>query len=258
LSELQVNTRARVAIYDDLLSAPRVIDIEPAPVAEFIEVIATTTYEQAKGQGGRLPYTVIREIVENFIHAAFHECTVSLLDHGNTIRFSDQGPGILRKNLVLEPGISSATDEMKRFIRGVGSGFPIVREYLSFSGGQMTIGDNALEGTVVTLQAAPAPPVAAALVNSPMPYQSIAEPGPSPERSQSVLLDERERTILVLMHQGGAPIQQELASQLGVSVATINRSLQHLEQLGMIEPVANRKRILSNAGLAYLQAGGLT
>ena len=37
---------------------------------------------------------VIREIVENFIHAHFVEPIISILDGGNTIRFADQGPGI--------------------------------------------------------------------------------------------------------------------------------------------------------------------
>ncbi len=46
------------------------------------------------------------------------------MDKGNTIRFADQGPGIAHKDLVQEPGFSSATEPMKRYIRGVGSGLP--------------------------------------------------------------------------------------------------------------------------------------
>ena len=37
---------------------------------------------------------VIREIVENFVHAHFAEPIISILDGGDTIRFADQGPGI--------------------------------------------------------------------------------------------------------------------------------------------------------------------
>ena len=40
------------------------------------------------------------------------------------------------------PGFSSATSDMKRYIRGVGSGLPLVKEYLSFSHGRITIEDN--------------------------------------------------------------------------------------------------------------------
>jgi hypothetical protein len=148
---LIITTRARIAVYDDMLAAPRVVDVEPAPVVEFIETIATKTYELSHAQGGSLPYMVIREIAENFIHAHFTECTVSILDGGNTLRFSDQGPGIEKKSLVLQPGISSATTSMKRFIKGVGSGFPVVREYLGHSHGFLSIEDNAAAGTVITL-----------------------------------------------------------------------------------------------------------
>ena len=68
---------------------------------------------------------VMREIVENFIHARFVAPTISIMDNGNTIRFSDQGPGIKEKNRALEFGTSSATEEMKSFIRGVGFGLPL-------------------------------------------------------------------------------------------------------------------------------------
>jgi len=40
---------------------------------------------------------------------------------------------------------------MKKVIRGVGSGLPIVREYLTFSGGSIMIDDNLGTGTVVTI-----------------------------------------------------------------------------------------------------------
>jgi uncharacterized membrane protein len=148
-----VDTQARIAVYDDLLASPRIVDIEPAPILDFIENITTATYDLSHAQGGSLPYTVIREIAENFIHANFKECTVSILEGGNTLRFSDQGPGIEKKSLVLQPGVTSATAAMKRFIKGVGSGFPVVREYLGHSHGFMSIDDNAAAGTVITLVA---------------------------------------------------------------------------------------------------------
>ena len=73
----QVRAVARIALYDDLRSAPRVTEIHPAPTAEFIESLASKIYEQAKSAGGTIPYTVIREVSENFIHARFAEATVS-------------------------------------------------------------------------------------------------------------------------------------------------------------------------------------
>ena len=107
-----VHAVARIALYDDLRSAPRVTEIHPAPTAEFIESLASKIYEQAKNAGGTIPYTVIREVSENFIHARFAEATVSILDEGNTIRFADQGPGIPYKDQAQIRVFTSAVDRM--------------------------------------------------------------------------------------------------------------------------------------------------
>lgn len=150
-----VDSIARIALYDDLKSAPRVTEINPAPTADYIENLASSIYEQAKLSGGTIPYTVIREVSENFIHAQFAEVTVSILDGGNTIRFADQGPGIFQKDKAQLPGFSSAVESMKHYIRGVGSGLPIVKEYLDFSHGTITIEDNLGTGSVVTISLQP-------------------------------------------------------------------------------------------------------
>jgi sugar-specific transcriptional regulator TrmB len=240
-----VSTRARIAIYDDLLSAPRIVDVDPAPIVDFIEDIASNTYEYARKQGGLLPYTVIREIAENFIHAQFKECAVSVLDKGNTIRFSDQGPGIEKKRLVQQPGITSATTEMKHFIRGVGSGFPIVKEYLEHRKGILSIDDNAREGVVITLSIQPE----TSIVQQPTPAaeQAVGQPG-------FQVLDERSSQVLHMLYDEGILGVSDLIKPLGVSAATAYRVLTGLEHKGLIESTSHRKRILSSAGLAYLEA----
>ena len=91
---------ARIACYDDFRSAPRVTEIAPTTTAEFIENLASTIYTQAQQAGGSIPYTAIREVSENFIHAQFKEIVVSIFDKGNTIRFTDQGPGIPQKDVL--------------------------------------------------------------------------------------------------------------------------------------------------------------
>ena len=142
---------ARIALYDDLRSAPRVTEIMPASTPDYIEALASTIYNQAKQAGGSIPYTVEREVSENFIHARFTEIIVSILDGGNTIRFADQGPGISDKKKAQLPGFSSAVDPKKGYIRGVGSGLPIVCDYLNFTLGSISIDDNIGQGTVVTI-----------------------------------------------------------------------------------------------------------
>ena len=150
-STLEVRHPARIAIYDDAAAAPRVVEIEPQEVRPYLEEITAAVSRLAREQGGTIPFMVIREIVENFIHAYFIEPTVSILDGGNTIRFADQGPGIANKDLALEAGMTSADEHMKRYIRGVGSGFPTVQQYLEMAGGKLVIEDNMNRGTVVTV-----------------------------------------------------------------------------------------------------------
>ncbi len=146
---------ARIAVYDDMLSTPRVIVIEPQDVRTYLEETTNTVYQCMKEQGGRISLMVIREIVENFIHAHFAEPIISILDGGDTIRFADQGPGIDDKERAFDFGVTSANSKMKRYIRGTGAGFPMVQEYLENAGGAVSIEDNMGSGTVVTVSLNP-------------------------------------------------------------------------------------------------------
>lgn len=146
---------ARIAVYDDAAAAPRVVVVEPKDVRSYLEEITGTVNKLSHEQGGAIPFMVIREIVENFIHAYFQSPTITILDGGNTIRFSDQGPGIREKDLALEYGTSSATEDMRRYIRGVGSGLPYAQQYMEDKGGSLTIEDNIAGGTVVTISIRP-------------------------------------------------------------------------------------------------------
>lgn len=164
-SSMQVRHPARIAVYDDPSAAPRVVIVEPKDVRAYLEEITLQVSQLSANQGGAIPFMVIREIVENFIHAYFMEPTISILDRGNTIRFSDQGPGISQKDLALQYGTTSATEEMRRYIRGVGSGLPYVHQYMVDKGGSLKIEDNISGGTVVTISTSPAAP-------QPTPFQA--------------------------------------------------------------------------------------
>lgn len=177
--ESMVRHPARIAVYDDAAAAPRVVVVEPKDVRAYLEEITLQVTQLSASQGGTIPFMVIREIVENFIHAYFMEPTISILDHGNTIRFSDQGPGIPEKERALQYGTTSATEEMRRYIRGVGSGLPYVQQYMVDKGGSLEIDDNIAGGTVVTLSTKPATtaapdPSAQAWQPQGLPYQQPA------------------------------------------------------------------------------------
>lgn len=170
---------ARIAVYDDAAAAPRVVVIEPKDVRAYLEEITLQVTQLAQAQGGSIPFMVIREIVENFIHAYFMEPTISILDGGNTIRFSDQGPGIAEKERALQYGTTSATEEMRRYIRGVGSGLPYAQQYMVDKGGSLRIDDNISGGTIVTISTLPEPGAAQAappVATQPAPWAQQAWP----------------------------------------------------------------------------------
>ena len=242
-----VKTVARIALYDDLRSAPRITEILPATTAEYIENLASKVYEQAHSAGGTIPYTVIREVTENFIHAQFAEIIVSILDQGNTIRFADQGPGIVQKEKAQLPGFTSAVEPMKKYIRGVGSGLPIVKEYLDISHGEITIEDNLGTGAVVTISLNPSTP----------PYKGASQNNHTPSvdhqaewrASLTPPLTQRERDFRLIFLSEGALGVTDLSRLTGTALSSTHVTLSKLEQAGLIEKADNqKKRILTNMG----------
>ena len=232
-----MKTTARIAVYDDLRSAPRIVEIPPGPTNEYIEALASTTFDYAKRAGGSISYTVIREVSENFIHARFAEIVVSILDEGNTIRFADQGPGIAHKDQAQLPGFTSAIEPMKKYIRGVGSGLPIVKEYLDFSHGHITIEDNLNTGAVVTISLRDEPTAQPAQT-----ARTRAHAIPMPPLTQ------RERDFLKLFSEEGALGVTDLVNLTDAPQSSTHATLRKLEEAGLIEKTAGRKRILTDMG----------
>lgn len=239
-----VSATARIALYDDLKSAPRITCIDPAPTADFIEHLASTIDEQAKLLGGKIPYTAVREVSENFIHAQFRDIVVSILDSGNTIRFADQGPGIAEKEKAQKPGFTSATEPMKSYIRGVGSGLPIVREWIVDKDGSIIIEDNLTTGAVVTISLVEKPsstPAAAGI--------AAAQPVPLPHIP---LTDKEQLFLRYLLTEGELGIT-DMAELSGMAVSSTHSTFNKLEQSSLVEKTPNRKRTLTDLGLQVAQ-----
>ncbi len=228
----------RLAIYDSPVAEPQVISLRGDDFHSLVGELAARTYAVSRERGGRVPYVVIREIVENLIHAYFKNATVTILDDGNTIRISDQGPGIAHKDRALQPGFSTATAEMRRVIRGVGSGLPVAKEQLSFLGGTLTIEDNLDHGTVVTLSVQREVPRA---------------PGPAdvPVRPRPVVTP-RQKKVLLLIAELGAAGPTTIAKELDISHSTAYRELQALQALNLATGKGQGKRTLTEEGIAYL------
>lgn len=283
----EVECSARVAVYDDAAAAPRVVVVDPAPVRDFLEELTATVTRLVKEQGGTIPFMVIREIVENLVHAYFCSPTVSILDNGNTIRFTDRGPGIKEKTRALEYGTTSATEEMRQYIRGVGSGLPYVQQYMSDKGGSLLIEDNISGGTVVTISTLPADDarlvtgsetaveevVQPSVVPTLTPQMSTYSPVPTPypgswnpapiysmphqqpaavASSPGISLDERAQQALSHFGQGLPVGPTELVKALGSSAATWSRCLTALAAHGLIVKDGQKYR-LTPYGMAFLQ-----
>lgn len=247
---------ARVALYDAPASAPRVVDVRADDPREFIERLATTVYEFAREAGGSLPYSAIRELTENYIHAGFTEPVVSVLDQGTTIRFADQGPGIPDKLRATQPGFTTATAEHKSVIRGVGSGLPIVKEFLGVSGGTLKIEDNLGGGSVITMtldsgagQIAPRASQAVAPLFAE--ESSLLTPSSAADRPGSVVrLSARQKRVLALVLDSGSAGPSLVARELGIGLSTAHRDLAFFESLGLMGADESGKRSLTPAGAA--------
>jgi hypothetical protein len=244
---------ARIAVYDDLSAAPRVVIIDPQDTRSYLEEITREVTNLSHGQGGSIPFMVIREVVENFIHAYFIEPTISILDHGNTIRFADQGPGIKEKERALEYGTTSATSEMRRYIRGTGSGLPYAQQYLHDKGGALEIEDNISTGTIVTISMT-SPEHVETTITTPLPVTGVAPiAAAAAVAAPSVpTLSERGRLVVDYLRQHESVGPKELVEAYGRSQATWTRELQALEGMGVVAKRGGQKRYLTDMGRLLL------
>ena len=256
-NSLTVRYAARIAVYDDKSAAPRVVLVEPKDVRSYLDEIAATVNQLAHEQGGKIPFMVMREIVENFIHARFVAPTISIMDNGNTIRFSDQGPGIKEKNRALEFGTSSATEEMKSFIRGVGFGLPYAQQYMVEKGGSLTLEDNISGGTIVTLstrrskdahiQTLPTQEnTEEASVNHEEQLISRAlhtVPQQPVTQLPNLVLTNRAKLVLQYLSEHEWVGATELTSAYGLSTPTWSRELKSLVNIGIIGKIGQKYKL---------------
>jgi hypothetical protein len=234
--------KAPAGVPDDpaLIGAPAADSAASAPqpsVPQLLELLTTRAHAAAQEQGGAIPLQVFRELVDNLVHASFAGVVVTILDGGNTLRISDQGPGIADKEAALRPGFTSADAVAKQYIRGVGSGLPVVQRTLAALGGTLKIEDNLERGTVVTARVSP-------------PLETPLAPVAPPEYN----LTERQLKVLLLTVELAPVGPTRIAEELGVSTSTAYRDLVSLEQADFVFCQPTGHRTATDAGLAYLSA----
>jgi hypothetical protein len=139
---------------------------------------------------------------------------------------------------------------MKEYIRGVGSGLPIVKETITFSGGSIDITDNLKKGTVVSLK----------IDNRPQQQNQEAEPLPASEdKSQkgkefeNIELSIRQKQILSLILEMDEAGPSKIAKELNFSLSTSYRELIGLENQKLLTSSSSGKRSLSPRGVKYLE-----
>ncbi|MDO4841127.1 MAG: helix-turn-helix domain-containing protein [Phoenicibacter congonensis] len=241
IQECVVLNPARVAVYDDFKSSPRIIEVQPQDPKDFIGELGALIYKESQQAGGTIAYSVIKQITENLIHAQFKEIVISIFPGGKEIRFTDQGPGIINKDDVLRPGFSTATREMKQYIDGVGSGLPIAKEYLEANNGEITIENNLVNGAVITLkehteEKIPAPVIKPAAINVPSFTNFIAQD-----------ITQRQIQILEYLFDGQLAGNNEIAENLGIPQSSVYNDLRKLQDLKYVEKVG-KKRIITALG----------
>ncbi|MHB9038530.1 MAG: ATP-binding protein [Armatimonadota bacterium] len=237
---------ARVATYASPTSAPMIVDVTGVDEGGFIQAMLTAVDAAVRDAGGGAPSCVLKEVIDNTIHADFEEVVVSVMGGGSVIRLSDQGPGIPDKRKALLTGFTTATGRSKRFIRGVGSGLPFARDYLERIGGSLSIEDNMGSGTVVTirLQGPDAYPLVAAQDRLDVTEEPVVFPN----------LTLRQKKVLSLVLEFGEAGPSLVSKELSVGLSTAYRDLAFLEESGLILADENGKRVMTDSGVAYLDA----
>ncbi len=213
--------RARVATWSAPALPPVVEELAEPDAAALVEAVCDAVAERSP-----VPAPAVREVVENLVHAGFRDAVVTVLDGGRTVRVSDHGPGIADRERALEPGYSTADDEARDVILGVGGGLPFAAAAMAELGGRLEIDDNLGGGTIVTLR---------------LPAEE-GVPAPEPVCSGAA------REILALLLEiGGAP-PARLAEELGRSRAECGRELARLEHRGLVRREPGGVRALTEAG----------
>jgi hypothetical protein len=213
--------RARVATWSAPTLPPVVEELAAADAAALVEAVCDAVAERSP-----LPAPAVREVVENLVHAGFRDAVVNVLDHGHTLRVSDHGPGIADRDRALQPGYTTAGDDDRELILGVGGGLPFAAAAMEELGGRLELDDNLGGGATVTLRLPP------------------AEGAHAPE---PVCSGAAREILALLLEIGGAP-PARLAEELGRPRAECGRELARLEHRGLVRRECDGARALTESG----------
>lgn len=250
----------RIAVYEDDRAAPRVYYLDPIRLPDdaghlpggpsefpddagglrgYLREFTARVQQLVQQEGGCVPEEALEEILANLLHAGFAGAVITITDGGNTVRVTDQGPGIRDKERALRPGFTAAGPLVRGHIRGVGSGLPLARAALARLGGELVIEDNLDGGTVVTLSV----PRLTSLPVAAVPMEELVNLG----------LTDRQLQALLLIVELGPVGPTRLAKELGVSPSTAYREIVPLDTARLVSTDRGGRRTVTEAGIAYLE-----
>lgn len=233
----------RVAVYQKN-GEPEITEVSASnPRAATIK-FTRLIMDNVRGLEGRIPERAVREIVENLIHADYRGVIVSVLEEGNCVRVSDDGPGIEYKDRAMQFGFSGSSAEAAREIRGVGAGLGIARAAAEEAGGTVKIEDNLGGGTVVTILATDedrGPEKKEPNIRSHEPRKYLDE-------VPRMNISERQQKVLITVLECGEVGPSTVAERLEISVSTAYRDLSVLEEHGLVSSEESGKRVVTPLG----------
>ncbi|MBC7252847.1 MAG: helix-turn-helix domain-containing protein [Actinobacteria bacterium] len=202
----------------------------------FRERVMDIVLSSLEGGVAQPPEVALRELIDNLVHAV--PCSASLVVEPSRKRFyiSDNGPGINRLDLAMEPGYSTATEAQRSVIRGVGLGFYLAQREISSLGGELNVFSQPGGGTYISV--------------------SISDMDVSPTIHNGMVeeLSQRQNNILFLLTEEEFLGPSQVSAELGISLSTAHRELVRLERLGLVTRSSDGKRFLSDMGKSYLRS----
>jgi hypothetical protein len=245
----QAGVGVRIAVYPRG-GTPEITEVSASTSGSATQKFTRIVSEKVREAGGRVPEESIREVVENLIHARYQGVVISVLDDGNVVRVSDNGPGVQNKSRAMEFGFSGAAPEAIGEIRGVGAGLGIARAAAEKVGGTLTIEDNIGGGTVATVSAASGETVAGEGEAASVPPPQRRYPDGVPRMN----ISERQQKALITVLECGEVGPSTVADRLEISVSTAYRDLSVLEEHGLVMADESGKRLITPLGRDLVEA----
>lgn len=228
------------------------LKIETIPFSEDIfslnKTICSYIYKMLSLTQSPFPHAVIKEIVDNFVHANYQYPSILICNEGYTLIFSDKGCGINEPEKALRGGFYTEAPEKKKYIRGMGLGFTLAKSLLEQCSGSIHIEKNMDRGCVITLKI-PKEKENSLLITKKQ--TETSEKNNDNSTSYNYYLSKRQREVLTVVARTKEAGPSVVSKLLGIALSTAYRDLTYLEQCNFIYS-SKGKRLLTPEGISYL------